>query len=344
MNRPLFGSDNYSGVHPEIMDAIVGANEGSCLAYGIGPWTYAGEKAALSAFGAPGTAFLTVNGTGTNIFALAMLLRSWEGVLCATSAHINTDETGAIEHVLSKKLVTIPTDDGKLTVDMIEPYLNFGNQHHIVTRVLSISNLTELGTAYTPEEIRTLADFAHDHGMYVHLDGSRVSNAAAEQGVTIAELTGLAGVDALSLGATKNGAMCAEAVVFSEAIDATYGPQVRKQNLQLLSKSRFLGVQLSAMYGTDLWKRCATAANSAARAVEEGLLALGIHARYERGGNELFVAVPSHLTEPFEETFGVHLWEPRVTPDTDVVRIVTAFDTTDEDVAVLLDWVAERLG
>lgn len=343
MAYPTFGSDNFSGVHPEIMAAIIEANSGSAMPYGSDPWSQEAEHVARTTFGASGTALLALSGTGANILALSVMLRPWEGVVCATDSHLNTDETGAIEHALSAKLVTVPTPDGKLTPEFIEPHLNFSNEHHVVTRVVSISNLTELGTSYSPAETQALANFAHEHDMLLHVDGSRIVNAAEEQGVEISALSGQADVDALSLGATKNGAMGAEAVVFGERVDTTYARHARKQNLQLMSKSRFLGAQIVAMFQGDLWRRCATAANTAAREIERGLATLGIEPYYPRQGNELFVAVPQELTQDLEDTFSIHLWKREVSPGYDVVRIVTAFDKRCDDVEILLAWLRNRL-
>lgn len=344
-NRRGFGSDNHSGVHPSVLDAVVATNVGHAPAYGDDAWTVAADEVVASRFGAECTVALVFNGTGANVVGLSAVLDPWSSVLAPADAHINTDECGAVEHVLGGKIVPIPTDDGKLTPEAIAPFVaGLDNEHHREPRVVSISNLTELGTAYSPDEVRGLAEFAHANGMLLHMDGARIANAAAASGCELADLTGRAGVDVLSLGGTKNGMMGAEAVVLSERVERSRVRYLRKMNLQLASKQRFLAAQFIAMFGGDLWLECAGHANDLASMLAAGVQSAGCELAYRVDGNEVFAYLPHDTVADLQARFRFYTWREGAREGFDVVRWVCSFDTTSDDVDELIQAVRTALG
>ena len=265
MSTTSFASDNWAGIHPEVLTAIAEANVGHQPAYGGDEWTARFQDLAKQLFGTDAEAFPVLNGTGANVLSLQAASPRWGAIICARTAHIATDETGAPEKTGGLKLLTVDTPGGKLTPELAaREAWGFGNPHRAEPSVISISQSTEFGTVYTAAEIRALADFAHEHNMLLHLDGSRLGNAAASLGATFAELTTDAGVDILSLGGTKNGLLGAEAVVVLRPGSAPGLPHLRKINLQLGSKMRFVSAQLLALYEGDLWNRSASHANAMA--------------------------------------------------------------------------------
>ncbi|MBO3750289.1 aminotransferase class I/II-fold pyridoxal phosphate-dependent enzyme [Streptosporangiaceae bacterium NEAU-GS5] len=324
-----FGSDNHAGVHPAVLDAIVAANAGDAMPYGADPWTSAMEDAFRHAFGPSAHAYAMFNGTGANVVGLGLLLaRPYEAVLCPAPAHIYTHEAGASERVLGVRLVPVPTDDGKITPESLAGQLHgLGDEHEVQPKVVSISQVTECGTVYTPGEIGALADFAHGHGMYLHMDGARLANAAAYLGCSLRETTADVGVDVLSFGGTKNGALGAEAlVVFSpELAGATRF--LRKQGMQLSSKMRFVSVQLTALLTDDLWRTAAAHANAMAFRLADGIRDL-VTFRYAVQSNAIFPVLPREVIESLQQRFTFHTWSETES----VVRLMTAFDTTSEDV------------
>ena len=256
MNRPKrgFASDNNAGVHPRVMDTMRTANHGHAVAYGDDAYTETAVRLFRERFGEGAEVFFVFGGTGANVSALAAVTRPHQAVVCAETAHVNVDECGAPERFTGCKLIDLPTPDGKLRREQIEPLLaRAGDQHHVQPRVVSISQPTELGTVYTVEELTRLAEFAHARGLLLHVDGARLSNAAAHLGVPLRELTAGAGVDVLSFGGTKNGMMYGEAVVFFDPALAEEFKFVRKQCAQLPSKMRFVAAQFTALLTEDLW-------------------------------------------------------------------------------------------
>jgi len=335
-----FGSDNHAGAHPAVIAAIEEANVGHAHAYGEDPWTERALAAIRRHVGEDAQVSLVWNGTGANVVGLSALCRPWESVVCASTAHINTDECAAPEHIANVKLVSVDTPDGKLTPELVEPRLvGFGFEHHAQPRVISISQLTELGTVYAPDELRTLADVAHSHGMMLHVDGARISNAAVALDCSIRELTHDAGVDVLSFGGTKNGMLAGEAVVlFGEEAtdDLSY---MRKQSAQLASKMRFVAAQFVAMYEGDLWRRCAENANEMAAQLAEGARARGVEIAYPVGGNEVFALLPAERIDDLAARFHFYVWQSNVRAGLSLARWVTSWDTAPEDVEALLSEV-----
>jgi threonine aldolase len=336
--RRGFGSDNHAGAHPEILAAIAGAGEGHVPAYGDDPWTQNAIEVVKGHVGDAQVA-LVWNGTGANVVALSALCRPWESVICAETAHINVDECGAPEHVANVKLVAIPTPDGKLTSELVRPHLvGFGFEHHAQPKVISVSNVSEFGTVYRPEELRALADLAHSNGMYLHVDGARISNACASLGLSMAALTSEVGVDALSLGGTKNGAVALEAVVLFGDARTEALPYVRKQSAQLASKMRFVAAQVVAMYEDDLWLRLAAHANAMAARLAAGAEMVGLELAQPVDANEVFPLLTSEQVAATQERFRYYTWDESPRGDGRVcVRWVTSWDTTEQDVDALLE-------
>ncbi|MFV0433994.1 MAG: threonine aldolase family protein [Leucobacter sp.] len=339
-----FASDNWAGVHPEVLEAIGAANIGHAPAYGGDPWTARFEALARQLFGTDAAAFPVLNGTGANVLALQAALPRWGAVICAGTAHINTDETGAPEKTGGLKLLPVETPDGKLTPELVaREAWGWGNPHRAEPLAVSISQVTELGTVYRPEEIRALADYAHEHGMVLHLDGSRLGNAAAHLGVSLRELTTDAGVDLLSLGGTKNGLLGAEAVVVLSPGCAPGIPHLRKLNLQLASKMRFTSAQLLALYEGDLWLRSAAHANAMAARLASGIERLAASGRVPGLGiahpvqsNVVFATLPPAAAERALQQFAFGPWP--TAPG--LYRLMCAFDTQPEHVDALLDAIA----
>ena len=332
-----FGSDNHAGVHPEVLSAIAEANVGHALAYGDDPWTARAIHAVRAQAGQDAQVAFVWNGTGANVVCLGAVCHPWESVICAESAHIMTDECGAPEHIANIKLVPIASPDGKLTPDLVKPALTgFGFEHHAQPKVISISNVTELGTVYSQREIRALADVAHSHGMMLHVDGARIANAAASQACTIAALSSEAGVDMLSLGGTKNGMMCGEAVVLCGDARTDDLGYVRKQSAQLASKMRFVAAQFAAMFEGDLWRRCAANANAMARRLSDGATARGIEIAFPVQANEIFALLDDERIPELQDRFRFYSWEEGVSAGRSLVRWVTSWDTTPEDVDALV--------
>jgi threonine aldolase len=340
-----FASDNNSGAHPDMLVAIADANDGHLHAYGDDPWTARGIRAVRSHLGEDAEVFFTFNGTGANVTALAALLRPGDAVLCPATAHINTDECGAPERLTSAKLLAVPSTDGRLTVEALEPQVRLltGVEHHVQPRVVSISQVAETGVVYTVEEVRALADYCHAHGMYLHMDGARVSNAAASLGVPIAAFTRDAGVDVVSFGGTKNGMLFGEAVAFLTPGLAEGFKYVRKSSAQLASKMRYVGAQFAAMYGSSLWLELASHANDMARRLEDGARAAGTTFAYPVGANELFPVLPTASIAPLRALADFYEWDAR-DDGTTVARWVTSWDTTEDDVDRFVEALPALLG
>jgi threonine aldolase len=333
--RRRFGSDNHSGAHPEIVQAVLAANGGHVPAYGADPYTAALADMARDVFGPTARIHPVFGGTGANVVALAAAAGRLQAVVCAQSAHILTDEGGAPEMVGGVKLIPVATGDGKLAPDGVARALaELRPLHQARPAVVSITQSTELGTVYTVDELAALADTAHARGLLLHVDGTRLGNAAVHLGVGLADLTAAAGVDVLSLGGTKNGLFFGDAVVtFGDA--APEIEQVRKSLTQLGSKMRFLSAQLLALYGTDLWSRLAATANRHATRIAAGLAAVGVPAVHAVESNAVMVTADREVARVLTEDFGC---QPFMTP-VDVLRIMCSWDTTDGDVTALLDAV-----
>ena len=296
-----FASDNAAGIAPEIVAAISRANDGAALAYGRDDWTRRAERSFAEIFQREVAVFLVPTGTAANALALAHLTPPWGAVLCHDEAHIATDECGAPEFFGGGiKLVGLAGEAGKITPATLQHALadgQWGGPHHVSPAVLSLSQATEAGTVYRADEIRQLADIAHGRGLAVHVDGARFANALARMNASPAQATWMAGVDVLSFGATKGGAMAAEAVVFFDAARGANMSERRKRGGHLVSKHRFIAAQIEAYFTDDLWLRLARHANAMADRLASGLAAAGLHPVWPVEANEVFVALPLPVDE-----------------------------------------------
>ncbi|WP_344819199.1 low specificity L-threonine aldolase [Microbacterium soli] len=331
-----FASDNYSGIHPEVLSAIAAANDGHQGAYGADAYTARLQEVFATHFGDGVVAFPVFNGTGANVTALQSMLPRWGAVISASTAHINVDEGGAPERIGGIKLLTVPTEDGKLTPELVDREAwGWGDQHRAQPLVVSITQSTELGTLYTAEEIRALADHAHERGMRLHVDGARLANAAAALDLPLRAFTRDAGVDVLSFGGTKNGAMLGEAVVVLDPAAADGLVYARKFNMQLASKMRFVSAQLIALLEGDLWLRNARHSNAmAARlrsAIEQGLAdgsIRGVGFTQPTQANGVFATLPDGVADRLRESFRFYDWDA----SRNEVRWMCSFDTQESDV------------
>ena len=338
----VFGSDNYSGVHPAVLEYLAQINTEHAVAYGDDPVTADAVEVLRRHVGADCDIRFCFNGTGANIVGLSALLKPWEGVVCAVNAHINTDECGAAEHMAGIKLMTVPAEaDGKLTPELVAPVLDayLGFEHARQPKVISISNVTEYGTVYTPDELRALTAYAHSHGLLVHCDGARLANAAVALDVPIAAITSEAGLDALTFGGTKNALMGGEAVVIFGTRHHSGLWQLRKENAQLASKMRFVAAQFTALYEGDLWRQCAANANAMAARFVAGLERLGVPLLYPACANEIFGTLPDPIREPLMERFHFYPWGP----EPGGVRWVCSWDTTADEVDGFLSALSDAL-
>lgn len=328
-----FASDNYAGTHPAVIEAIAEANVGHAPAYGADPWTARAEALLQDQLGEQARAFLVFNGTGANVLALRAACTPWGAVICSGTAHLTIDEGGAPERIGGVKLLTTPTADGKLRPADVELLCDrLGDEHQAQAQVVSIANATELGTVYTPEEVRALADAAHARGLALHLDGARICQAAASLGVPLRAFTTDAGVDLLSFGATKAGALGAEAVVVLNPEHVRFGeglPFLRKQSLQLASKGRFLAAQFIALLQDGLWERLATHANAMATRLADGVRdAPGIEITQAVEANAVFAKLPAAATERLQADWRFYTWDAA----TGEVRWMCSWDTDPADV------------
>ncbi|HEV8169823.1 MAG TPA: aminotransferase class I/II-fold pyridoxal phosphate-dependent enzyme, partial [Pyrinomonadaceae bacterium] len=272
MIKRSFASDNNAGVHPEVIEAIRAANEGHVIAYGDDPFTARAVKLFQKHFGRDVAVYFVFGGTGANVLGLKAITKSHQAIICAETAHVNVDECGAPENFTGCKLLTVSTPDGKLRVEQIKPLLHgIGVEHHVQPAVITISQATEMGTVYTKKELKTLAGFAHDYGMLLHVDGARLSNAAVSLDASLKAITADVGVDVLSFGGTKNGMLYGEAVVFFDPKLAAEFKYIRKQGMQLSSKMRFIAAQFEAMLSGNLWRRGPQHANRMAQLLAEEL-------------------------------------------------------------------------
>src|SRR6516225_101271 len=339
--KPLrsFASDNNAGIHPEILRAISMVNQGHVVGYGADPYTAIMVNTFREHFGADAEVFVVFNGTGANCLSLQALTRSYHAVICAASAHIYTDECGAPEKFAGCKLIPIDTPDGKLTVEMVQhAYHGIGDEHHVQPKVISITQSTEMGTVYRPEQIRALAEFAHQHDLYLHLDGARIANAAASLGQTLRQATRDLGVDVLSFGGTKNGIMGGEAVVFFHKALADDFLYLRKQGMQLASKMRFIAAQFEALLTNDLWRRSAEHANRMAKLLEAEVRKIPqVRVVWPVEANGVFTQIPRHAIEKIKERYFFYPW----IEEECIVRWMCSFDTTEEDIQDFVSVVAE---
>lgn len=336
-----FGSDNFSGVLPEIFQALEEASYGHQHSYGEDEYSAKAIQDFKNIFGEDIEVFFVYNGTGANVLGLSAFLRPYQAVICAETAHINVDECGAIEKQSGSKLLTVPTFDGKLTIGLIENHMHgFGDPHHAQPKVISLTECTELGTVYTPEELKAICDYAHAHGMVVHMDGARLSNAVAYLGCPPRALTTDAGIDVLSFGGTKNGMMFGEAVVFFNTSTIAEVPFIRKQAMQLHSKTRFIAAQFSTVLKDGLWLKAAAHANRMAQMLaNEAENIPGVRITQEVQGNEIFAIIPRDKIKALQEKCFFYVWDENASE----VRWVCSFDTTESDIIEFVNILRQEL-
>ncbi len=325
-----FASDNNAGIHPDVLTAMQNANIGHCIAYGDDIYTQNAIIKIKEHFGKEIDVYFTFNGTGSNVLALKMLTESYNSIICAETAHINVDECGAPEKFTGCKLLSIPTENGKLTIEKIKYHMHgFDFEHHSQPKVISIAQVTEMGTVYTQNEIRDITDYAHKNRMLVHMDGARLCNAAVNLDISLCEITADVGVDVLSLGLTKNGAMNAEAIIFFNKKISNNFKYYRKQGMQLASKMRFMAVQFTTLLSNDLWKKNAKHANKMAKILAESVAEFTrIQITQKVEANGVFAIVPSEIIPRLQEKFFFYMWDEHKTE----VRWMTSFDTQQQDI------------
>lgn len=328
--RRGFASDNNAGVHPDILEALSKVNRDHAIAYGDDPYTEKASKELKQIFGEESEVFLVFTGTAANVLGLSTLTQPYHAVICPETAHINVDECGAPEKFSGCKLLTCPTPDGKLTVEMIASHMHgIGFEHHVQPRVVSITQATELGTLYTLGEIKDIADYAHEHGMFLHMDGARISNAAVSLGCSFNEMTGGAGVDVLSFGGTKNGMMYGEAVIFFNKAHCEDFKFRRKQGMQLASKMRYIATQFSAFLENDLWEQNARHANRMAQRLNAAVKDIpGVEVTQPVESNAVFAKIPKEIIPALQKEFFFYVWDEELSE----VRWMCSFDTAEEDI------------
>ena len=332
-----FASDNNAGVHPDILKAISAANQGHVVGYGDDAYTQSAQALFKKQLGEDIQVFFVFNGTAANCLSLKALTDSYHAVICAEGAHIYVDECGAPEKFTGCKLVPVPAENGKLTVEAVRSaYHGIGDEHHVQPKVISITQATEVGTVYGASEIRALADFAHEYGMFLHVDGARIANAVAAQGINLREATRNLGIDVLSFGATKNGALGAEAVVFFNPELAANFKFYRKQAMQLASKMRFLSVQFNAMFTNDLWLQNARHANRMAQLLKREVSRIPqLKIIYPVEANGVFAQIPRKAIAKLQKRYFFYVWNEAQS----VVRWMCSWDTTADDVKQFAEFV-----
>jgi threonine aldolase len=342
-----FASDNYAGAHPEILAAIAEANGGHQIAYGEDQYTAELQKVMKTHFGRQAETFPVFNGTGANVTALTSVMPRWGAVIATSTAHIHTDEGAAPERISGLKLLTVATPDGKFTPDLIETEAwGWGDEHRAQPAVVSITQTTELGTLYTVAEVRAIADFVHARGMVLHMDGARISNAAAALGVPLRDFTTDAGVDILSFGGTKNGLLYGEAIVLLDPSKSDGLVYLRKLNMQLSSKMRFVSAQLLALLADDLYLRSASHANAMAARLRSALevrisggTIKGLSFSQPTQANAVFAVLDNAAADRIRERVRFYDWD-RAGGE---VRWMTAFDTSEDDIDNFVAVISEEL-
>jgi threonine aldolase len=341
MHKINFASDNYAGIHVDILQAIIDANKHADRAYGLDIYTAAAVNLFKQHFGTEIDVYFVTNGTSANVLGLSAVLQPYQAVICAQTAHINNDEAGSFEKYTGSKLLTVPTFNAKIKVeDIAKKLYDLGDQHKVQAAVISITQSTELGTIYTPEELKEITEFAHAHGLLVHMDGARLCNAAVSLNVPLAALTRDVGIDILSFGGTKDGMMLGEAVIFFDKNISHHFKYIRKQGMQLISKMRFVSAQFVALLSHDLWKRNAQHANNMAQLLHEELVKIPkIVISRKVQANAVFVYLTPQLIALLHEKYYFYVWDPI----TSEVRWMTSFATTKEEILDFVQYIKENI-
>jgi threonine aldolase len=325
-----FASDNNAGVHPDIFSAMQFVNSGHTIAYGDDPYTKAAIEAFKERLGRKIDVYFVFNGTAANVLGIKAITKSYHSVICSDLAHLHVDECGAPEKYTGCKLLTVPSSDGKLSLEGIQQHLHgFGFEHHTQPRVVSITQSTEMGTVYTPAQIRKIADLVHEYRLFLHMDGARIANAAASLNCSLREITVDAGVDLLSFGGTKNGMMFGEAIIFFNPQHSKDFKYIRKQGMQLGSKMRFVSAQFLALLKDDLWLRNSRHANKMAKYLEQKVRTIPqVKITQPVEANAVFAIIPKEYIPILQKEFFFYVWNE----NNSEVRWMTAFDTTLDDI------------
>lgn len=341
-----FASDNNSGVHPKIMAALEQANLAHAPSYGEDEYSAKAQATIRSIFGDDCRSFFVFIGTASNVLAISSTLKPYEAVICADTAHIHTDECGAME-AAGRKLYPVPGRNGKISPAEVAPLLNFvGDVHHACPKMVSITQSTELGTLYSPEEISELSKFCREHGLYLHMDGARLSNAAVALGLGLREASRDLGVDILSLGGTKNGLMYGELVLFFRPELGQDFAFYRKQQMQLGSKARYLAAQFEAYLKDGLWRENASNANNMAALLAEELQKIpGVELVSPCRVNSVFVSMPRQAVEKVQAQYPFYIWSQTHPSQggNPVIRLMTNFDSRAEDIENFVTTVRNAL-
>jgi threonine aldolase len=341
MGRRGFASDNNAGVHPDIFRELLASNEGHALGYGSDIYTDKAKALFKEQLGNQTEAFFVFTGTAANVLGLSAVTRSYNSVIVASTAHLEEDECGAPEKFMGCKVLTVDSPDGKINNKLIETHLHgFDFEHHSQPRVISLTQSTEMGTVYTASEIREIADFVHSKGLFLHMDGARIANAAVSLDLPFRAFTTDAGVDILSFGGTKNGMMFGEAICFLRPGLSADFKYIRKQGMQLASKMRFISAQYIAYFRDDLWKRCASHSNRMAMLLADGLRQFSeVKITQKVESNGIFVILPEELAKRIQDHYFFYPWNETISE----YRLMTSWDTQEEDIEGFIKLLKKEL-
>lgn len=336
-----FASDNNAGIHPDIIKEVIASNTGHAIGYGSDIYTEQALNIFKEQFGSTTETYFVFTGTAANVLGLSAVIRSWNSVIASSSAHLEQDECGAPEKLIGCKVLTVDTPDGKINPELLEKHMHgFDFEHHSQPKVISVTQATEMGTVYSPSEIRKIADFAHDRKMLLHMDGARIANAAVFLNLPFKAFTTDAGVDVLSFGGTKNGMMFGEAICFLKPGLSNDFKYIRKQGMQLASKMRFISAQYIAYFHNDLWKKCASHSNTMARILDKALQEIkGIRITQNVESNGVFVIMPSEVAEKMKNHYFFYPWNEKISE----YRLMTSWDTTEEDIEDFVEILKKEL-
>jgi threonine aldolase len=342
INKRGFASDNNAGIHPEILSEIISVNNGHVPGYGSDIYTSQVINVFKEQFGGDTETFFVFTGTAANVLSLTAVTRSWNSIITASTAHLEQDECGAPEKFTGSKVLTVDSPDGKINSEDIEKHMHgIDFEHHSQPKVISITQSTEMGTVYTSSEVKSIADFAHSHGMLLHMDGARIANASVSLDLPFKAFTTDAGVDLLSFGGTKNGMMFGEAICFLRPGLSKDFKYMRKQGMQLASKMRFISAQYIAYFRNDLWKKCASHSNAMASIMAERLHEItGVTVTQPVQSNGIFVIMPSEVAERLRTHYFFYPWNEK----TSEYRLMTSWDTTEEDIEGFIELLKKELG
>ena len=337
-----FGSDNHSGVHPNVLKAMEKVNSGHVSAYGADPMTLQVVEQFKSIFGPQAQPHLVLTGTGANVLSIKTVCQSYQGIIATDIAHMNSDECGAPEYFTGSKILTVPHVQGKLTPESIKVHLNGSkDQHWVQPKLISVTQSTEFGTVYTQDELKALRKVADEHDLYIHMDGARISNAAVSLGCDLRALTTDCGIDILSFGGTKNGLMMGEAVIILNPEIGEGFAWFRKQAMQLSSKMRYVAAQFDALLHDDLWRHNAINANNMAKYLgDEAAKLPGVELLFEVQANEVFARVPQIVIDELATPWKFYIWDP----DHSLVRWVTSWDTEKSEIDEFISSMKNCLG